>query len=88
MKKTPIHRISPKRRKQLIAEIQLTKVLFKKQGGLCAKCHKPLDWHWAGFDKHEIKRRSQGGDPLDEMNCELLCRLCHIEETEYREVKS
>lgn len=79
MKQDRLNPISAKRKKQLLLENELKRLLYKKQGGLCAKCKRKLDWHWAGWDKHEIKSRSQGGDPLDPNNCELVCRLCHIE---------
>lgn len=74
MKKTPIKKVSDKRRKQMSKERELTRVLFKKQNGLCAECGRPLGW---GSSKHEIQFRSRGGDPTSEENCQLLCALCH-----------
>ena len=67
-------RISAKKRAQLKAEKELTARLYEKQGGLCDACHCALGW---GSAKHEIKHRSQGGDPTDEKNCVLLCLPCH-----------
>ena len=67
-------RISAKKQAQLKAEKELTARLLVKQSGLCADCKQALRW---GSAKHEIKHRSQGGDPTDEENCVLLCLPCH-----------
>lgn len=69
---------SIKRKKQLLLENELKKLLFKKQNGLCAKCQHILRPDW--WDKHEIVSRARGGDATDESNCELLCRSCHMKE--------
>ena len=69
-----IRRISKKKRKQLLREKELTAILWEKQNGLCADCGRALRF---GSAKHEIKFRSQGGDPTDENNCILLCLPCH-----------
>lgn len=53
-------------------------------GGRCEKCHNPADWR--GLSKHEIKFRSQGGDPTDPDNCLLLCGRCHSVKHGVREV--
>ena len=74
MKRTRIKPISDKKREQLKAENLLTARLIIKQKGRCAECDKLLGW---GSAKHEIKFRSQGGDPTDETNCKLLCLVCH-----------
>ena len=87
MKKTPLKRktrlkpMGEKMQAQKIREKILAVKLFEKQKGLCARCHKPLMGGW--FHKHEIVRRSAGGDATDEKNCELLCVSCHREVTEY-----
>ena len=67
-------RISTKKQAQLKIERELTDKLLIKQGFLCADCHGTLGW---GSAKHEIKHRSQGGDPTDEDNTVLLCLPCH-----------
>ena len=83
MKKTPkgwntTLGMSVKRKKQLLLENELKKLLFKKQDGLCAKCHHILRPDW--WDKHEILSRARGGDATDENNTVLLCRTCHMKE--------
>lgn len=75
MKKTPLKKVSDKRRKQLLLENELKKRLYKKQNGKCARCGGTCDWR--GWQKHEIIFRSQGGDATDEDNCELICAKCH-----------
>ncbi len=74
MKKSPIRKVSPKKRVELRYEKELTLRLIVKQGGKCAECGRNLGW---GSAKHEIKFRSHGGDPTDEGNCVLLCIVCH-----------
>lgn len=85
MRRSKINPISAKRKKQLLLENKLKQKLYKKQNGRCKKCGKPLEWDWAGWDKHEIISRAQGGDPLDENNCELDHRQCHMKITEHRD---
>lgn len=75
---------SDKRRKQLLLENELKEKLYKKQNGRCAKCGGSCDWR--GWQKHEVVFRSQGGDPTDENNCELICAKCHAKEHDIREV--
>ncbi len=72
-------RISDKRRRQLALERELKVKLMERCHGRCEKCRKLPDFR--GLDKHEIVRRSQGGDPLDPKNCLMLCRPCHNFET-------
>ena len=77
MKKSPLKQISNKRAKQLREEKKLTMRLYIKQKGLCL-CGASLDT-WRS-SKHEIVKRSAGGDPTDEDNCVLLCGRCHSRE--------
>lgn len=85
MKKTPLKKVSDKRKKQLLLENELKKKLFKKQNGICAcGCGKKLETDYFGWDKHEIISRAQGGDPLDEKNCVVIRRQCHMKITEHR----
>ena len=74
MKRSPIRKISEKKKAQLKAEALLSAKLLVKQGGRCDECGCVLRW---GSAKHEIKFRSQGGNPVDENNCVLLCIHCH-----------
>ena len=64
-----------KRKRQLLSEKKLAKELLEICGGYCMKCHILPDFR--GLSKHEIKMRSQGGDPTDKENCLLLCGKCH-----------
>ena len=57
-------------------EAKLKKEMIQTQQA-CAGCGR-FDYF---LDKHEIKPRSLGGDPLDPKNCVLLCRPCHFQET-------
>ncbi len=74
MKRTPIRKVSSKKRAQLKEERILTARLIIKQDGKCADCGVKLGW---GSAKHEKVFRSHGGDPTDEDNCQLLCLVCH-----------
>ena len=83
MKRTRINPISAKRKKQLLAENELKRKLYIKQDGICGcGCNRKLETDYFGWDKHELVKRSQGGDPLDENNCILLRRQCHMKEHE------
>lgn len=79
MKRTRLKPRSAKMKKQLLAENELKRKLYIKQGGICGcGCKRKLETDYFGWDKHEIIKRSQGGDPLDEKNCVLLRRQCHM----------
>ena len=67
-------RISAKKQAQLKVEKELTARLLEKQSGLCGDCNRALSW---GSAKHELIFRSQGGSPILEDNCVLLCLYCH-----------
>lgn len=82
MKRTRIRTMSDKMREQKAREWELREILYDNQRGRCARCNKRLSYGW--YSKHEINRRSAGGDPLDINNCELLCTICHTDVTEYR----
>ena len=73
-------RISEKMKAQKVKEKELSLKLWLKQKGRCAnpECQCDLMWCFPPASKHEIKRRSQGGDPLDEKNCQMLCGVCHL----------
>ena len=75
MRKVAIRRISQKRAKTLKLEAKLSAELLEECQGYCMKCHKLPDFR--GLSKHEIKMRSQGGDPTEKTNCVLLCGKCH-----------
>lgn len=83
MKKTPIKKVSDKRKAEMQAEKELTALLYIKQRGKCADCSAKLGWRSA---KHELKSRAQGGDPTEEANCVLLCGRCHSARHRIKEV--
>lgn len=80
MRRSRINPISVKRKKQQLVENELKRKLYIKQDGKCKKCGRALELHWAGWHKHEIVFRSQGGDPLDPNNCVLLHNVCGMGE--------
>jgi len=79
MKRKKIKPISEKRKAQIVKEKELSLLLYEKQKGLCGcGCGKRLLDDWLPPSKHEIRKRSQGGDPTDIKNCVLLRGECHI----------
>lgn len=79
MRRSRIRSISAKRKRQLLLENELKAKLYKKQDGMCGcGCKRKLETDWAGWDKHELVSRARGGDPLDENNCDLRRRQCHM----------
>ena len=72
-------RISEKMKAQKVKEKELSVKLWLKQKGRCAKCKCDMLYCFPPPSKHEIIRRSQGGDPLDGENCQMLCGVCHLE---------
>lgn len=70
--------------RQKAAEKRLTNDLLSRSGGLCEDCGSAGDFR--GLAKHEIRHRSQGGDPLDPANVLLLCGRCHSLRHGIREV--
>ena len=73
MKRTPLKAMSAKMKRQLVAETRLTKQLLEQCGHKCEYC----GVYGGVLKKHEIVLRSQGGDPLDENNCIILCIKDH-----------
>ena len=84
MQRKSLRKISDKKRQQLKAERVLTARLIIKQNGKCANCGRGLGWRSA---KHELKSRAQGGNPMDEENCILLCGKCHSARHGIKEVE-
>lgn len=85
MKSSPLKRtkgikpISDRMRVQRALEAKLKQELLNKCEGRCMYCG--LKGHSnAVLSKHEIVFRSKGlksGNPLDPMNCIILCPWCH-----------
>ena len=70
-----MRQVSLKMAAQKKKEKALTLTLLERCHGLCESCGRLPDWR--GLSKHEKVFRSQGGDPLDPDNVEILCARCH-----------
>jgi len=70
-----MRQVSSKRAVVLREERKLAQKLLQRCHGFCEECHKLPDFR--GLRKHEIKMRSQGGDPTDPENCLMVCGRCH-----------
>jgi 5-methylcytosine-specific restriction endonuclease McrA len=75
MKRTPLNKVSKKKLVEKKKEQKLTQELLELCKGLCMNCGSTPDFR--GLSKHEIKFRSQGGDPTDRNNTILVCGKCH-----------
>ncbi len=73
MKQTPIRKVSKAMAKQRRAEAELKDELSERCDHQCECCRLGSMRLW----KHEIIFRKRGGDPLDPMNCIMLCGVCH-----------
>jgi len=78
MRRSILRSVSKKRSRERYRERKLRRELLKRCGGLCELCGELPDWR--GLYKHEIKFRSQGGDPLDPNNCLMVCGKCSSKE--------
>lgn len=74
MRRTPLRKVSVKRKLQLLQERELRLRLYKLQDGKCAVCGGTGDWR--GFSLHHKIFRSHGGKSTEE-NCEIICAVCH-----------
>lgn len=56
--------------------------VWRRAGGRCEGCEsivKRASIYFAEVGHvHETVKRSQGGDPTDPDNCQLLCLACHL----------
>ena len=85
MNKVSMKRVSAKASRRRRQERLLSMGLLVRAGGRCEICGEWPDWR--GLSKHEKIKRSQGGDPLDPENCEMLCGRCHSAAHRIKEVK-
>lgn len=97
MRKTPLKRISEKKREQIKDEYLIRVLLCKRAHGtwvqtsqyggycegICEECGKPPDWR--GLHPHEEIRRGQGGK-LSLENSRMLCMKCHKAEHHQYEI--
>lgn len=74
MQRTPIKRISDKKRQQIKEEKLLRTQLLERCQGVCEECGRAPDWR--GLSMHHIVFRSHGGESTPE-NCIMLCGNCH-----------
>lgn len=77
LRRTPLRAKSKKRQQQDVLRRKLVAQLLETYPW-CQRCfvHRAVDCH-------ELKRRSQGGDPLDPTGIATLCRPCHTWVTEH-----
>jgi 5-methylcytosine-specific restriction endonuclease McrA len=77
MKRTPINKISKKRKVEMGIEAELRAKLLEEHGNQCMECGgQPTEVPFR-LEKHEIVFRSHGGSPIDPDNCIMLCPKCH-----------
>lgn len=73
--KTHLKTASKKMKTQKRLETALKLEMLIEYGYKCQFCGNSVFTH--RLDKHEIKPRGEGGDPLDKGNCIILCCFCH-----------
>ena len=76
MKRTPLNRVSKKRRRDEPIRKQVREFVLDRDEGRCQAYLADICSHFAS-DVHEIQTRGRGGDYLDVNNCVALCRRCH-----------
>ena len=54
----------------------LRRFVFDRDGWRCQKCGRP-----GALELHHIRPLSDGGKAWDALNCQAVCRQCHIEKT-------
>lgn len=62
---------------------QCRAIVFARADHHCERCGRHVSddrppWHAQRAAVNEKIPRSRGGDPTDPVNCELLCRACHM----------
>jgi hypothetical protein len=77
LRRTPLRAKSKKRQRQDVLRRKLVAQLLETYPW-CQRCFVER-----AVDCHELKNRSQGGDPLDPTGIATLCRPCHIWVTEH-----
>lgn len=98
-RKTPLPRISAKKKQEMEQEIEIRIALAERcggewvftssltggyyKGGICELCSKQPDWR--GLHPHEYPFRSQGGKLS--MDSKMLCGECHSKEHGIKEAK-
>jgi 5-methylcytosine-specific restriction endonuclease McrA len=75
MKRSPINRISKKKRREAQQTKELRAQLTERCQGHCEHCGKLPDWR--GLQMHHKIFRSHGG-ATDTVNCEMWCAPCHF----------
>lgn len=61
--------------KERLHDIEQKRILFFRQKGLCAECHKPMDFK--NTSSHHVIAHSKGGKTDDLDKAQLLHEACH-----------
>jgi 5-methylcytosine-specific restriction endonuclease McrA len=75
MKRTPLNRISKKKRQEHQDEKKIRAALWERCKGCCESCGRPAEQCFGGVHPHEPKFRSHGGRVS--MDSIMLCNTCH-----------
>ena len=76
MKRSPIAKMSKKRKAQIPQRKKVIEFVMDRDGGWC-QAALPGICRVQATDVHEILTRARGGSILDPDNCLSLCRPCH-----------
>ena len=76
LRRTPLNRMSRKRRKSLGKRRECIEAVKTRSGGICEAKVSGVCTRY-GCDGHEIVKRSAGGSPNDPANVLWICRGCH-----------
>lgn len=81
MKRTPINKMSDKKKIEKGIEAEIRAKLLEEHGGLCQNCQRQPDYR--GLQLHHLLFKSRGGVTSDS-NCVLICARCH---SKYHNIK-
>lgn len=76
MRRTPLRRMSGKKRREIRERTKLKDVIQQRSGGMC-EMRLPGCTSFA-TEMHERLPRGRGGDPLDPSNVIHACAACHM----------
>jgi 5-methylcytosine-specific restriction endonuclease McrA len=79
-RRRPLARKSARRLAQERAEDAVRDEVFRRDGFRCQiQGRDPEHRCWGPLTKHELRKRSQGGSPLDPDNCLTVCWAGNVE---------
>jgi 5-methylcytosine-specific restriction endonuclease McrA len=84
MKRTPINKISKKRKVEMGIEAELRAKLLEEHGNKCMQCGRVAPW--PGLSLHHIIFKSRGGKS-EIGNVENLCQSCHSMKHGIKEIR-